>query len=165
MRAFPVMKLFALLFPTLLIAGGCAPALDRIPRQTKIVGFDFSEYSKKGFLITPGEYGEDYETIGLLTFSIYPEAKKVDVIHGTIVGLEPGWIPLETTANMLEKQWIMEVVNPSEVIELAYQQAIKRGADAITHFKIEYDKKEYLDGYRPLEITGVQVTGLLIKRK
>ena len=147
------MKNLLSFFILLFLASACAPTLNYIPRQTEIVGFDFSEYSKKGFLITPGEYGENYETVGLLTFSIYPEAKKIDVIIK------------KDGKDVTIKKWKLAKVDPSEAIELAYQEATKRDANAITHFKINFDSKIYSDGMGTVTITGIQVSGLLIKRK
>lgn len=133
----------------LLLTSACAPSLNQISRQIEIVGYDFTKYSQKGFLITPGVYGENYESIGLLTFSIYPGAKKVK----TLKNRQQYW------------EWEIEKIDPAEVIELAYQEAIKRNADAITHFHIKFDSKSYLDAVDIITITGIQVEGLLIKRK
>lgn len=144
------MKKLAVLILVVLL-GGCAPALSNIPRQTEIIGFDFSKYSEKGFLITPGEYGENYEAIGLITFSIYPEATKI--LSG------------KTARDSEEIYWKIGKIAPEEVIELAYQEAIHRKADAITHFSISFDTKTYFDGLVAVKITGVKVSGLLIKRK
>jgi len=140
------MKRLALLIIIILL-NGCAPSLTHIPRQTLIVGFDFSKYSQKGFLITPGEYGENYETIGLLTFSIFPEANKKQ-------GQDDQF-----------SSWSIDKIDPAEVIELAYQEAIKRKADAITHFRINFSSKTYSDWDGFVELKGVEVSGLLIKRK
>ncbi len=128
------------------------PKRDFIPKEETIVGIDFTKYSENGFLFTPGEYGEDYSTIGLLTFSIYPEARKV------VREVKDR----EYQANKVT--WEVDKIDPSKVIELAYQEANNRGADAITHFKISFNTKSYADETRIVEITGVQVSGLLIKR-
>jgi hypothetical protein len=154
-RGDPMIKNISCLLILLFMASACAPSLKHIPKETEIIGFEFSEYSNKGFLITPGEYGENYETIGLLTFSIYPEANKFEVARRKTQPGKPA----------TDKKWKIETINPLEAIELAYQEAIKRGADAITHFKIHFDSKEYVDGITIVKITGVQVSGLLIKRK
>lgn len=142
------MKYFLFVFLSLLLVSACGPTIKHIPRQVEVVGFDFTKYSEKGFLITPGEYGEDYETIGLLTFSVYPEANREN---------NPKAGPAASRFN-----WVIENINPSEAIEIAYQEAIKRGADAITHFEIDFDKRKYPGP--GVYVTGVQVSGLLIKR-
>ena len=151
------MKSISSILIILFLVSACAPVLDHIPRNTEIVGFDFSKYSEKGFLITPGEYGEDYETLGLLTFRIYPEAKKMKHSVGEEWPiLEPGWIYLGGNDKQKTTRWAMEVIDPSEAIEMAYQEAIKRNADAITHLEIHFDSKTYPDGAGFVEITAAR---------
>lgn len=173
-------KIFSLLI-LLITTVACAtsPSLNHIPKKTEIVGFDFSKYSEKGFLITPGEYGENYEAIGLLKFRIYPESNEVESIKEH------------------RYDWEIEEINSEEVIELAYQEAIKRDANAITHFKTKYVDLEgfevirlknnnkgclmprYDEEYIFIRVipyvnvitvvsemfVGIEVEGLLIKRK
>lgn len=142
-----------LALPLIFTLSACSlPKRDFIPKEETIVGIEFTKHSNNGFLFTPGEYGEDYSTIGLLTFSIYPDARKV-----TLPTVERG-------QESSKIKWEVDEIDPSKVIELAYQEATKRGADAITHFKINFNTKSYPDETRVVEITGVQVSGQLIKR-
>ena len=49
-------------------------AITHFPRNEQFLGFDFTAYSDKGFLFTPETYLGEYESIGIVTYSITPEA-------------------------------------------------------------------------------------------
>jgi len=137
----------------LLMTVACASSnIEFIPEETLIYGIDFKKYSQQGFLFTPGEYGGDYTALGLLTFSVYPEAEKITSTVGQ-------------GANEREvEEWKVKEIDAANVIELAYQEAVKMGANGITHLNIHFHTKHYPDGMQRVEVTGIKLDGLLIKR-
>lgn len=129
----------------------CAGAgINLIPKQTIIIGIDLTKYSEKGFLITPGEYGEDYVSIGMFRFSVFPSAEKIT-------------IPKRGAAPYTQRtEWKTETIDLQEVMNLAYETAIAKNANAITHLKIESIHKTYAN---TVTIDAIEVSGLLIRRK
>ena len=121
---------------------GCSQKYTHINKQEIISSLDFTKYQKKDFLITPGEYGDNYTTMGIFTFTIYPEVNY----------------------NKTYYQWVSKDISSQEILDLAYETAIKKGADAITHFKIKTTSKMLDDGIETFSIIGLEMSGLLIKR-
>jgi len=143
--AFSAYFLSLTLFSILLTS--CGPSLaDFIPRQQTVIGMDLTKYKEKGFLITPGEYGANYESIGYLYFTIYPEAEKQRTEQGII-------------------SWKLGEVDYQEVIDFAYRTAISKGADAITHLKVRSVQKTHTGVGASVTLDGLEVSGLLIKRR
>lgn len=133
---------------------GCKQKYVSVPKQEVITSLDFTKYQQKGFLITPGTYGENYESLGMFSFTVYPESSyfyKKDMNNKHI--------------QKRMKKWHQGVVLSQEVLDLAYATAIKKGADAITHFNITNPIKILNDGERDFTIEGLKINGLLIKRK
>jgi len=129
-----------------------------VERVETTYGFDFTEYSEKGFLITPEKYLGDYESVGILSFSISSEAK-----------LEKLLVPERIAGPMLvyRHKWNIEKIDYKEVLELAYKTSTEMGGDAITNFKIDYDSHYYSNpvDYPSVAVPKINVTGFVIKRK
>jgi hypothetical protein len=122
----------------------------KISKAELIMSFDFTKYSEKGFLITPSHYGSNYETLGLFTFIIYPEAEAFE--YDSLFGKK-------------DIVWETKKIDSQEILDFAYKTALKKGANAITHFKIRNVLKTVNDGVENVYIQGLEVEGLLIKRK
>jgi len=135
----------------LLLLFGCASGPSHIPGHTEIAYLDLSTYSQWGFLITPGDYGGDYETIGMISISEYAAATKKRV--------------KSERGNYLER-WTFSSVDPDLLIEKAYDKAISLGANAITRFVIKPESKPFeMTSIGLISIPGYSVSGMLIKRK
>jgi len=125
-----------------------------IDKEKIISSLDFTKYQKNDFLITPGEYGADYTTIGIFTFTIYAEAN---------------YIIVEEIDSEGEKynfgKWISNDISAKDILDLAYQTALKKGANAMTHFKLKNISKTIYDGKNEFIVNGLEMSGLLIKRE
>jgi hypothetical protein len=143
-------KISSLVIVTLLSLGfsGCTQKFTHVPKQKIISSLDFTKYQKKGFLITPGEYGDNYTAIGIFTFTVYPEANFV-----------------KSKSRENHGKWISGNLSSQEILDLAYETAVKKGANAITHFKLRSTNETLNDGKLNFSITGLEMSGLLIKRK
>lgn len=136
--------------------------INHIPKSEIISSLDFTKYSKKGFLITPSDYGSNYDALGMFTFNIYPEANlesKTEIYEDE-----------DDNGDIKEKErtiffWEQDKIKAQEILDFAYKTAIKKGADAITHFKIKNVVKVVDDGIDTVILNGLEVEGLLIKRK
>lgn len=68
-------KSFSVFFRIVIFLFSCVSGIKHITRIEQFVGIDFSSYTEKGFLFTPESYQGDYKSIGMVTYSITPEAK------------------------------------------------------------------------------------------
>ncbi|MDD3467763.1 MAG: hypothetical protein PHE67_11505 [Campylobacterales bacterium] len=127
------------------IFSGCT-MVKHIEKEEKVAYIDFSKYEQQGFLITTGFYGGEYNSLGLIRISEYQEL------------------------NMLYSQdkqmhvWYGKPVDISSLLDKAYKEAIAKGADGITDFKIIIDIKNKSPNGMAVGVEGVVISGLLIKR-
>lgn len=143
---------------SLLIAGfsciavsfvGCT-SIKYIPKSTTIGVLNFKKYVDKGFLFTPHEYKGDYESIGLLSITVTPQAKLKTV----------------KTAKDTTRVWSVDTVKSDEVLDILYEKAKGMGADAIIDFVIKEVVNIYNEyGSHPVTIFGFTAIGFAIKRK
>ncbi|MEA2017093.1 MAG: hypothetical protein U9N59_01485 [Campylobacterota bacterium] len=136
----------------LVVVSGCSQNITHVPQAQLITSLDFTKYKENNFLMTPGEYGGDYEALGIFNFTIVAEANYE--------------IPEEERkSNQPKKIWVSKDIKAQEVLDLAYETAVKKGADAITHFKMKSGIILKDDGMSMFSIDTLEVSGLLIKRK
>ena len=142
-------KIISLVVVTVLSLGfsGCSQKYTHVDKQEVISSLDFTKYQKNDFLITPGEYGDNYTAMGIFTFTVYPESNYI-----------------KTTSGRKSKNWVSKDISSQEILDLAYETAVKKGANAITHFKIRATTKMLNDGIQNFSVTGLEMSGLLIKR-
>lgn len=110
-------------------------------------GFDFSEYTENGFLITPEAYLGEYQSIGLITVTLWPkvvEEKGRQTASGGYVG----------------GGWLIGDLNVEKAIDQLYTRADEMGADAITKFQIIGTERE--NG--TIIVPGAKISGFAIKR-
>jgi hypothetical protein len=133
--------LFAALLPLVVLAGACRP-LRVVPSNTLITGIDFSAYTKQGFFFTPEMYDGPYESIGLVTVSLFPAAKQVVDAGGA-------------------RRWQIDKPSIDEGVAKMYEQAKDMGADALVNFAVRVTD-DRLDEWtvRPV----LEVSGFAIRR-
>lgn len=110
-------------------------------------GFNFSEYTEKGFLITPDSYLGEYQSIGLINVTMWPA---VIEIRGTRTA----------TGGNVNSGWRIERLNVQKAIDQIYAEADSMGADAITQFRIRSTERN--NGL--LKVPGAEISGFAIKR-
>jgi len=144
-----------LVFILVLIATSCAPPPSSIPEQLLATGFDFSTYSKKGFLFTPDTYMGDYESIGIVSLTYTPSAKlteRSEHYRGSVPEVE-------------KSEWVIDSVDPDRAVAEMYRICIEMGADALTQLDIEpYSTSHGELSTKPVTITGLKINGFAIKR-
>jgi hypothetical protein len=139
-----------LLFIIFLVSCANPPSL--IEEKFITSGYDFSNYSKKGFLFTPNLYQGDYETIGLIQLSYTPQAK-YDLIRAKQRYGKPPY------------GWEVDEINPKKAIKAIYKECVEMGADALTQMKIEtFFEHQAQDTHSPITIIGIKISGFAIKR-
>lgn len=140
-----------LLLMAALIAACGGP--DVYKKSMEVSGYDFTEYTDQGFLITPEGYQGEYQSIGVLSVTVWPRIERRPVEDDTLA--QPG-------ADSPAREWfITEAVDPQEVVDSLYVEARSMGADAVMNFRTEFVEEDLEDGpVRP----GVRVRGFAIDR-
>ena len=121
--------------------------IEHIPAERNVAGFDFREFTEKGFFFSPNEYKKDFEPKGLLNFTFFPEAN------------------FKFNGNPY-KEWVIEPVKFEDIVRMIYDQAIEFGADAVVQLKITPElKTQSLNRHADVIVSGFTVECFLIKRK
>ena len=151
------MKRIIPLLIALFVLAGCTAnqlMLDKTPKTDKFYMLDFSSYSKKGFLFTPKTYSGEYESIGVIDYTFIPAAKnetRKEVRDGIYTDYH---------------YWIEDQFTTYDLLDTVYTRCKSKGADAVIDLKIEYESKNYGQGYaNPATISGLKISGYAIKRK
>ena len=136
-----------------------------IPRREVLSGLDFREYSQKGFLFTPEKYSGDYESIGLISFLIMPEARKERVSQEEDDSYSFKESPIVY-------KWNVEEINVQNALDGIYKRSIEMGADALVNFKISNREEPIVNktskmvvSFDEKKLQGYLVEGFAIKRK
>jgi len=146
---FKVIYLFIIFFVS------CAKPPSLIHEKFITSGYDFSDYSKKGFLFTPNLYQGDYETFGLIQLSYTPQAKLTEI------RVEHKY----KSRSYVKKEWKVDEINPKKAIESIYKACVEMGADALTRMEIETFFERHAQGTtKPITIPGIKISGFAIKR-
>ena len=153
-------KVFIILLSVLMFS--CATQktqVDFVSGESFLMGYDFTPYSNKGFLISPEMYQGNYDAIGLLDYVLMPEANRKMKIIGA---------RRDAAGNIeYEKQytWNVESIDVAAAIDSMYVRCVNMGADAIVNFKVNVEEKNYLNYSPSLFVTGYRISGFAIKRK
>jgi hypothetical protein len=144
------MKRLIFIFTIALFFCSCTVTkISQIPAKQALLGFDFRPYTEKGFLITPYSYAGEYEAIGLMKFTMTPEANRVAD---------------DKPSNYTTYKWEIKELRQEDAIKGMYEECVKMGADALVDFKLNYITDNYnTDPYA--SVIGYEVTGFAIKRK
>lgn len=145
-----------LIIPLILFVFSCSAGVE-MQRTVISSGYDFRQYTEKGFLFTPEAYFGEYESVGVLDIEISPEVKEVNY-EGDEVDNENKWIFLRSTND--GSLWKVQRVSPQEVLDEFYKEAIKMGADAV--IRLSFDNIE--ESNDEFTYYGLSATGFAIKR-
>lgn len=126
--------------------------LKPMPRGCITMFSDYREYAQEGFLISPGSYTYDFDSVGEINIVVTPALEQTKIIK---LG--------ETTNKGLK----YESISSDELVKMAVEEAKSKGADALVNFSIELEEITardvvmggYTKGYR------YYVKGYCIKRK
>lgn len=154
-------NLVAIISLCVLLFSGCAlPTLYQIKPVNEFYSIDFTKYSKDGFLITPDQYTDKYESLGMIEYLIMPGAKYQEIsknrdeIDGIYVD-----------ASDITHIWVIDKIKFSQAMDSIYVMAKNMGADAITNFDFDIKTSEPSSIYNnPVTIKGYRIIGFAIKR-
>jgi len=135
----------------------CAGNLNEIPKYTSVSAISFTKYTENGFLITSEPYLEEYQSIGMINVEFRVPATREKIEKNE----------KDSEESYTKYYWDVDELSnyQEEIIDLAYDAAIKMGANAIMNFKIKPSEKTYQNGTEIVTIPGVQIYGFAIKRK
>lgn len=126
---------------------------------------DFREFSKDGFLFSSSNYGGEYESVGILTTSYFPEV--------TLIPKKHRMADIDTSKYNIAYGFKVEKVNYDDIFSAMHIKAKKLGADAVVDIVISREVHPGLRYYKSnpynsqLEKYGMGwiVKGMAIKRK
>lgn len=155
------MKKFILIIPLFIVLlSSCSTTKKLVPRERIIhtFYFDFSQYAKEGFLISPNSYVGEFESCGVLELEVIPEKK---VTKGKTV------YSSSDNSYTQEEYLIEEKITGEELLKLIVEKAKLKGGNAIVNFKMSSTS---YDTYSPeaqdiLTTKFYSVEGFVIKRK
>lgn len=146
--------LLAIIF--IVMSYGCSPKL--FPRIVNTYYADYSKYADEGFLISPDIYSGQYEACGEILIEVYPadvEAKRAQNNR-----------KIDATYEQSGKMYSKEIINFSELLDIAVKKAKSVGADALVNFKCSVIKNTYYTGgISYSKLSHYEITGFAIKRK
>ena len=154
------MKIFALLVSLLLITGCAKKPLSHIPARTISSGVDFTAFTDREFLFTPERYVEEYESIGVITVTMWPEANR-EVMENARRIRRPGRYTRATEVG----DWVIEAITIQDALEAMYQLAAEMGANAVINLEITRVVEEYGSSITStLVLQGIEISGFAIRR-
>lgn len=155
------MKKLLTLF-TIILFAGCGTFSSSVSERDEfyaVHGYDFTDYTKKGFMFTPEMYQENYESVGLIEISYSPSFLEIpgDASGDALMDYQDSRVyrdPVE------DKYWRVSRASSEELIERAYEQATELGADALVNFRLVSDT--WTNGQ--LAVETLTLRGFAIKR-
>ena len=128
------------------------------PHSEILIGYDFSEFTKEGFMFTPIEYIDPYESIGIVTIYVDPEITR-----------EPSKYTKSTYKNYFKyHNFFIEKVTPDEALRAMKEKAVEMGADALTIITIETLERPDINqpnDRKAVEKYSYKISGFAIKRR
>jgi hypothetical protein len=155
------MRYSVLLLLSALLLSSCS-GIKETPRAVLITGYDFTEFNKQGFLITPEGYSGPYESVGIFNARITPEVKKAPQVSGNMKNPAP-LVDRQRYYSVFAdgNEWFIENIDNESTIRELYKQAVAMGADAIIRFKVDIETQYNGSLSYPVYV----VSGFAIKRK
>jgi len=141
----------------ILVLAGCTTSRTTIPGGEETRLLDFTKYAAEGFLITPERYDGEYDALGQIYVSHYPEAKR-------------GSRQSTYAAKPVYTDWrITTEVSAQDAVDDLYDAALNLGADAVMNFDLSFPPHPY-GPFGPTEpkdsdMTSIRVSGFAIKRR
>ncbi|MCF8261574.1 MAG: hypothetical protein K9J12_12425 [Melioribacteraceae bacterium] len=157
----------------MLLAVGCSSFTEM--EGTEILNlYDFSKYSKEGFLFTPYSYAGEYESIGIYEYEFTPDIKlyssisdKQDFANYVSAPSKIAKIKTEEGTKYYLREQVnfkyvyVGILDINDVIEKVYNEAKAHGADAFANVVVEREPRTH-SGV-PYVVTIFK--GFAIKRK
>lgn len=144
-------KAFAVLL--FLILMNCNPRITHVPQEVDVFVCDFTKYQKQGFTFTPYQPNGNYESMGFIDLTLWPELNYKVPEHYV---KKKRKVKTDTRD---KKRWIPEPIRISDALDLVYKKAVSMGANTVCETRIvsvdtlilKYPKDGRKKGYR---ITG-----------
>lgn len=134
----------------ILILCGCTMPPTKVPEEFQFKTIPFTKYTEKGFLFTPNNYEKDYESIGIIDATLYPEANLRSIKTGSPIGYI---------------SWKKKDINFEKALDSLYESCVEMGADALIQMKFDIvSKTKFKTTSKPLKIVGINIKGYAIKR-
>lgn len=145
----------------LIIVSSCSVSSKLTPRDRIVLEsyYDYSEFAKSGFLISPDPYQGEFEPCGEISIDIYP----AKIIKKGKDKFNPAMNTYESNSYLTE-----EDISSQELLKIIVEKAKDSGADALTNFRAKAIKDSYYNAtiHQYIEyFSHYELTGFAIKRK
>jgi hypothetical protein len=129
-------------------------SLQVIFRESSFYAMDLTKYTALGFLISPESYTGEYESIGIVKYTIVPGAvyKKVPKYYSD-------------GSKGFTEEWVIDKVELTTGLDSLYAISKRMGANAIINFTAITLPRSYQGILNPVTLEGYELTGFAIKRK
>lgn len=153
-------KLLFIILITLLLPVSCATS-KLIPRDRIVYEsyYDYSEFAKNGFLISPDPYQGEFQPCGEISIDVYP----AKIIKKGKDKFDPSMNTYESNEYLIEEE-----ISGQELLKIIVEKAKTTGADALTNFRARAVKNSYYNTtiHQYIEyFSHYELTGFAIKRK
>jgi hypothetical protein len=157
-RSFQATALMVTLLLVSCLLISCSGPPGPLEKEVRTQTLDFSPYSEQGFLITPSEYGGEFEAVGFMEVELEPSARTIKTDEqGNPQDLRPGELHVETRKH---SDIAYEPPSLREAVDSMHMRARRMGADAI----INFSRETYPVSYWVSELPAVRVSGFAINR-
>lgn len=159
------MKKFIIAFCSALALASCS-----MPSKIDVTYVDYNKYYQEGFLITPGQYYQEYEPCGEIFISVTPGYTQQTTVQTTtinnngynrygnyVIGGKKQETVQQTT--LVTQKGDKEIRTIDDVVEIAVKEAKERGANALSNFKCDIVYNPNLN-----TIIRYEISGFCIKR-
>ncbi|KQC11220.1 MAG: hypothetical protein APR54_11120 [Candidatus Cloacimonas sp. SDB] len=151
------------LFLISIILFSCA-TIDYIPESVSVSELSFVKYAEQDYLITLEPYLGKYESIGLVSGTIQPEANKIKIevkrrlkYSSEIKNKSDNEYEIKT-----KKIWLIEPVDVYTLLDSIYYKSIEMGGNALVNFKLSAPLVYHFEG--EVNLPEVNIEGFIIKR-
>lgn len=146
----------------LLLCVSCTPKLIPSKRIVNTFYFDYSDYSKEGFLISPDNYVGEFESCGELLVTVIPAKQLTKTTPNSTLNSNL----YEYAQNM--PVLVNEQLTSKDLLKIIVDKAKERGGNALVNFKCIPTTNSYYDPVLKRFITDFshyELSGFVIKRK
>lgn len=153
-------SLFPIILLSLTLLQSCATS--KLTTRDRVVVenyYDYSEFAKNGFLISPDPYQGKFESCGEISIDIYP----AKIIKKGKDKFNPVMNSYQSNEYLTEEE-----ITGQELLKIIVDKAKATGADALTNFRARSVKSSYYNTNIQKHIeyfSHYELTGFAIKRK
>lgn len=153
------MKRFITLMSLAIIATSCS--IMQPQQRAEYVSFlDYRPYTSAGFFLSPNSYTGKFEAIGQLDITVIPEQVSANESKAN----DNGKFSDGVYSSKLSWSYKLKEIPAEELLELAYKNAVDKGANGIANLQIKrVTRTTYTKYGSSTSLSHYEISGYLIK--